>query len=120
MPLFLIALGIVLVVFVLRVVIGLFTRPIDTIQMLGTWACNLVGLLALLSFAVLLGTVVFGDDEADTERVALIVICGVVMIGAFAISSWLKKRRLRNAYKQHIQAERAAYDTVQRRYGNQR
>lgn len=115
MPLLLIGLAIILVVFVLRVVIGLFTRPIDTVQMLGGWVCNFVGLVAAFCFAVLLGTVVFGDDEADTERVALIVASGVVMVGAFALSSWLKRRRLRNAYKTHIEAEYAARAAVERR-----
>lgn len=117
MPLLiLLALGVVVVVFVLRVVIGLFTRPVDTVQMLGTWACNAIGLLALFCFAVLLGTVVFAGDEADAERVTLIVVAGAVMIVAFSLSSWLRKRRLRNMYKQHIEAERAAQEAVQRQW----
>ncbi|MGI6877337.1 hypothetical protein [Microbacterium sp. gxy059] len=116
MPVLLIGLAIIIVVFVLRLVVGLFTRPVETIQMLGTWVCNLVGIVSAAVFVFLLVSV-FVDGEADLEMISLLAATGVVAVVAFALSAWLRRRRLQGAYRKHIEAEYAARAAVERRRG---
>ncbi|MFT4233421.1 MAG: hypothetical protein QM607_00200 [Microbacterium sp.] len=107
-------LAVIAAVFAVRIVIGLLTRPVDTVQMLGIWICNFVAVIALVIFLGLLGMLLFGGSEPDSEGILVMVVSGVVLVVASVLSAWLRRRRLRRTYKEHFAAQRAAYDAVMR------
>ncbi|WP_029068589.1 hypothetical protein [Jonesia quinghaiensis] len=96
--------------FVVGLVIALITNPIDTMQRVGSWACNFIGIMALVFFLLY----IFYADDTEPMRVGKIVMCGAVMVVAAGVGGWLRDRRLRNHYIRDFRVQEEALAVLER------
>lgn len=108
MPVLLIVFAVIaVVVFVIRLIIGLFTSPVATLAKLGSWVCNLVGLLALLFVGMGITILVSASNSGSDRSEGILVtsVAAVAAILAFGLSGVLSRARrrseLRRAYRDH-------------------
>lgn len=114
MPLLIIVVAIIIVVFVVRLVVGLFTKPLQTLARLGSWACNLIGLLSLV-VAILAFSLQVGWIEGEPHPLVTIGASTATII-AFAASAWLTRARRRSELRREYAAHYAAEREIARRY----
>lgn len=105
MPILLVVLGIVIVVFLIRVIVGFISAPIATLARLLGWSLNLIGLLAAVFTVVGILDGLGGDPEILT-----IVVAGLISVAAFTASAFLARARrraeIRRVYADQLAVER--------------
>ncbi|KUF07679.1 hypothetical protein [Leucobacter sp. G161] len=101
-------LAVLLVVYVLRIVIGLFTKPLATLARIGSLLCNLLGLIALTLFGF--GVAYQLEWSEVPIELGITVSAGAGVLLFFALSAWFTRSRRRSELRK-LQRD---YDAVLR------
>lgn len=103
-----IVLAVLLGIYVLKIIVGLFTRPVATLARLATLVCNFLGLIALTLFGFGLAYRL-GWSEIEFE-LGVTVVAGLAVVVLFALSAWFSRSRRRSEMRR-LQRD---FDAVQR------